>query len=98
MARMPSCSPMRWRSCLLTAGNAGFAIEFDEAVLLGHDFEFALDHGLVANEGPIEIVREGHVAPGFPITDGLGFFEFAGEGGFGRTLSQNVRCGRRAMA
>src|ERR1700730_3685478 len=63
--------------------DAGFAIEFDEAVTLGHDFEFALDHGLVADEGPIQIVRQGHVATGFPIADGLGFFKFTAEGGFG---------------
>src|SRR5882762_4078743 len=63
-------------------GDAGFAVKLDEGVALGHVFEFALDHGLVADEGPVEIVRERHVAAGFPIADGLGFFEFAGEGGF----------------
>ena len=79
-----------------------FAVEFDKAVALGHDFELALDHRLVANEGPVEIVRERHVATRFPITDGLGFFEFAGERGFGthvkpegevRTKSHGVQAG-----
>src|SRR6266478_8559158 len=64
-------------------GDAGFAVKFDERVALGHVFEFALNHGLVADEGPIKIVGERHVAAGFPIADGLGFFEFAGEGSFG---------------
>src|SRR5450755_3780933 len=68
---------------LVYGGDAGLAVEFDKAVALGHDFEFALDHGLVADEGPVEIVRERHIAAGFPITDGLGFFEFAAESGFG---------------
>ena len=63
-------------------GDAGFAVELDEGVALGHDFKFTLDHGLVANERPIEIVRKRHVAAGFPIADGLGFLEFAGEGSF----------------
>src|SRR5580692_2559909 len=63
-------------------GDAGFAVEFDEGVALGHVFEFALDHRLVADEGPVEIVGERHVAASFPIADGLGFFEFAREGGF----------------
>ena len=81
VARMPRCSPTRWRSCLIDRGNAGFAVEFDEGVALGHDFEFTHDHGLVANEGPIEVVRERHVATGFPIADGLGLLEFASEGG-----------------
>src|ERR1700749_2948396 len=64
------------------ARDAGLAIEFDEAVALSHGFKFALDHRLVANEGPVEIVRERHVAAGFPIADGLRFFEFASEGCF----------------
>src|SRR6266404_2153871 len=63
-------------------GDAGFAVKLDEGVALGHVFEFALDHGLVTDEGPVEIVGERHVAAGFPVADGLGFFEFAGEGGF----------------
>src|SRR5215831_3056169 len=67
---------------LVDHGDAGLAVEFDEGVALGHAFEFALDHGLVANEGPVEVVREGHVAAGFPIADGLGFLEFAGKSGF----------------
>src|SRR5260370_21655359 len=71
---------------LVDGGNVGFAIELDETVFLGHDLEFALDHGLVANEGPIEVMRKGHVASGFPIADGLGFFEFASEGGFGANV------------
>src|SRR5208283_783847 len=67
----------------IDGGDVGFAVEFDETVFLGHDFEFALDHGLVANEGPIEVVRERHVASGFSVADGLGFFELASESGFG---------------
>src|SRR5271165_5197455 len=67
---------------LVDAGNACFAIEFDEAVFLGHDLEFTFDHGLIANEGPIEVVRERHIAAGFPIADGLSFFELAAEGRF----------------
>ena len=67
---------------LVDCGDVGFAIEFDETVFLGHDFEFALDHGLVTNEGPIEVVREGHIAAGFPIADGFGFFELARESSF----------------
>src|SRR5450755_2326950 len=63
-------------------GDAGFAVELDEAVALGHDFELALDHGLVTNEGPVQIVRERHVAARFPVTDGLRFPEFAAESGF----------------
>src|SRR5258705_912558 len=63
-------------------GDAGFAVKLDEGVALGHVFEFALDHGLVADEGPVEIVRERHITAGFPIADGVGFLEFAGEGGF----------------
>src|SRR5450755_54595 len=35
---------------LVYGGDAGLAVEFDEIVALGHDFEFALDHGLVADE------------------------------------------------
>src|SRR5580704_5704400 len=71
---------------LVNGGNVGLAVEFDEAVFLGHDFELALDHGLVANERPIEVVREGHVAPGLPIADGLGFLELASESGFGANV------------
>src|SRR5271165_1129381 len=63
-------------------GDAGFAIEFDEGIFLGHAFQFALDHGLVAHERPVEIMGARHVAAGFPVADGLGFLEFAGEGGF----------------
>src|SRR5258707_7940756 len=62
-------------------GNAGFAIEFQEIVALGDCLEFALDHGLVAYEGPVQIVRERHVAASFPVADGLGFAKFAAEGG-----------------
>src|SRR5262249_7947443 len=51
-------------------------------MLFSHDFEFALDHSLVANEGPIEIVGKRHVAPCLPIADGLSFTEFASKGGF----------------
>src|SRR5882762_3100605 len=68
---------------LVDGRDAGFAVELDEGVFLGHVFEFTLDHSLVADERPIEIVGERHVAAGFPIADGLGFFEFASEGGFG---------------
>ena len=64
-------------------GDAGFAVELDEGVALGHVFQFALDHGLIADEGPVEVVGERHVAASFPVADGLGFFEFAGEGRFG---------------
>src|SRR5260370_12206491 len=67
---------------LVDGGDAGFAVKLDEGVALGHVFEFALDHGLVADERPVEIVGERHVTAGLPIADGLGFFEFAGEGGF----------------
>ncbi len=63
-------------------GDAGFAVEFDERVALGHYFELAFDHRLVANERPVEVVRERHVAAGFPVADGLGFLKFASEGGF----------------
>ena len=68
---------------LVDRRDVGFAIEFDETIFLGHDFELALDHGLVANEGPIKVVRERHVASCFPIADGLCFLEFASESGFG---------------
>ena len=63
-------------------GNAGFAVELHETVLFGHGLKFALNHGLIADERPIQIVREGHVAARFPVTDGLGFAEFAAERGF----------------
>src|SRR5262249_38005429 len=58
---------------------AGFAVELNKVVALCHDFKFALDHGLVADERPIEIVRKRHVASGFPIADGLCFLELARE-------------------
>ena len=77
VARIPNRSPMRWRKLLVDGGDAGFAVQFDEVVALGHHFEFALDHRLIANEGPVEVVRKRHVAPGFPVADGLRFFEFA---------------------
>src|SRR5580700_2622293 len=67
-------------------GDAGFAVELDEGVALGHVFQFALDHRLIADEGPVEVVRERHVAAGFPIADGLRLFEFAGEGRFGADI------------
>src|ERR1700675_201895 len=41
-------------------GDAGFAVELDEGVALGHVFQFALDHGLIADEGPVEVVGESH--------------------------------------
>src|SRR5579859_1059625 len=71
---------------LVDGGDTGFAIEFDEGVALGHVFEFAFDHGLIADERPVEIVGERHVAAGFPVADGLGFFELACEGGFGADI------------
>src|SRR5216683_1894695 len=71
---------------LVDGGNAGFTIELDEGVALGHVFEFAFDHGLIADEGPVEVVGEGHVAAGLPVADGLGFFEFAGKGGLGTDI------------
>jgi len=63
-------------------GDAGFTVEFDKGVAFRHEFELTFNHGLITNEGPIEVVRKRHVASSFPVTDGLGFFEFAGEGGF----------------
>src|ERR1700719_4085828 len=67
---------------LVDGGDAGFTVELDEGVALGHVFEFALDHRLIADEGPVEVVGERHVATASPVAYGLGFFEFAGEGGF----------------
>src|SRR5580658_3321336 len=64
------------------ARDAGFTVQFDEGIAFSHYLKFALDHGLVANEGPIQIVRKGHVSARFPVADGLGLFEFASEGGF----------------
>src|SRR5437773_10513196 len=64
---------------LVHCGDAGLAVELDEPVALGHDFEFALDHGLVADERPVQIVRKGHVAASFPVADGLSFLELAAE-------------------
>src|SRR5215468_7015764 len=62
--------------------HVGLAIEFDKIVFLGLSFEFALNHRLIADERPVQIVRKRHVAACFPIADSLGFFEFAAEGGF----------------
>ena len=80
----------------IDGGDTGFAIEFDEGVAFGHDFEFTLDHGLVAHERPIEIVREGHVAAGFPIADGLGFLEFASESGFRADVEPESEIGAKS--
>jgi len=80
-------------------GNAGFAIELDEGAFLGHDLEFPFNHGLVADEGPVEIVRERHVAARFPVADGLGFLEFAGERSFGADIEpeSNMRAERHGV-
>ena len=66
--------------------HAGFAVEFDETVFFCHGFEFAFDHRLIADERPVQIVRERHIASRFPIADGLGFPKFAAEGGFGANV------------
>src|SRR5438128_6777253 len=63
-------------------GHVRLTIKLDEIVLLSLGFEFALNHRLIADERPVQIVRKGHVASGFPVADGLGFSEFAAESGF----------------
>src|SRR5215475_9775823 len=68
---------------LILGRDAGFAVEFNEAVFFCHSFEFALNHRLIANERPVQIVRKRHIAAGFPITDGLSLAKFASESGFG---------------
>src|SRR5262249_33887709 len=62
--------------------HVGLAIEFDEVVLLGLGFEFALNHRLIANERPVQIVGKRHVAARFPVADGLRFLKFAAESSF----------------
>src|SRR6185437_2937934 len=64
-------------------GNASFAIHFQKIMALREVFEFALHHGLITNERLKEVVRKGHVAPGFPVADGMGLLEFAIEGCLG---------------
>src|SRR2546422_10536070 len=58
-------------------GNTRLAVQLDEVVALGHHLEFALNHGLIADERPVEIVRKRHVAPGLPVADGLRLLELA---------------------
>src|ERR1700746_1952959 len=43
--------------------HAGLAIEFQKVVPLCHRFKFPLDHCLVTDERPIQIVRKRHIAP-----------------------------------
>src|SRR5215813_229171 len=62
--------------------HVGLAIEFDEIVFLGLGFEFALNHRLIADERPVQIVRKRHVPTGFPVADGLRFPKLATESGF----------------
>src|SRR5271169_4221772 len=87
---------------LVHGGDTSFTVKLDESVALGSKFEFALDHGLIADERPVQVMREGHVAPGLPVADGLGLLEFAGERGFRtniepkgevRTKSHGIKAG-----
>src|SRR5262249_23761931 len=67
---------------LVDSRNASLTVQFNKVVPFSHDFEFALNHSLVADEGPIEVVRKRHVSARFPIADRLGLAKFAAERGF----------------
>src|SRR5690349_643033 len=57
-----------------------FTVERGEAVLFCEGHEFFANHGLVGDEGFVEIVGEMQVAAGFPETDGWRLLKFAFEG------------------
>src|SRR5207245_2276896 len=79
---------------LVHGGNAGLAVQLNKSVPLGHHFEFAFDHRLVADKGPVKIVRQRHIPPRLPITDRLCFLELAPK----RRLRPDVQPERQVRA